>query len=395
MSLPALKPFLTLSEILGPGHIHVPRPHDRASHWFPGGIPNLDSFSGISLPISGTMPVICSAGFTTPSALDLLALAGIALAGDRIEYRAGEHEAAIAKAGPELRLVFSHAYPPDDPATARSWIDPGLLTFLNNKANLTQLVPEGACPRRRVTNWADFVASPSPAPAVLKAVTEQSTGAGTAILIYRDAEDLPAAQTKFDGVETVVVEELLDIVANPCLNFAIDSSAHVQFLGAAEQIVGPAGNFIGNWIDLSQPVAEEVLAPARAVIERSAAMGYRGIAGIDMARTRDGRTVVLDLNFRINSCTPALLFAPDLRNRGVRLMRLATIRHPPGAANLAEVIAPFVASGAVVPLRLFDPLAAGLDGGDAIAHLLVTGASRQDVTENWEELGRAIALPEP
>jgi hypothetical protein len=213
-------------------------------------------------------------------------------------------------------------------------------------------------------------------------------------VIFRDRSDLPSAQARFKGAEAVVVEEMLDIVSNPCLNFAVDPSGAVQFLGAADQIIGDAGNYIGNLFDLDQSLSGDMVAPALAVVERAAAMGYRGIAGIDMARTRDGRTLVLDLNFRINSCTPALLLAPELRKRGVRFMRLVSGRHPAGAAAAARHLKPLVARGSVIPLRLFDPEAAGLGGGDANAHLLFTGASVEDVRNTWAELGRSFALPE-
>jgi hypothetical protein len=75
-------------------------------------------------------------------------------------------------------------------------------------------------------------------------------------------------------------------------------------------------------------------------------------------------------------------------------MRLTTVRHPAGAADAARLLAPYVTSGAVVPLRLFDPVAAGLDAGDAIAHLIVAGGSHDEVVDTWTELGRSLALPE-
>lgn len=388
-----MKPFLTLSEILGPGHVHVPRPHDRFSRWFPTSVLSLDSFSGTSLTFAGSTPVICSAGYTTSAALELFDLARIEIARERIEYRAGEHEEALAAAGPDAKLMFSHAYPPDAPEMAQSWIDPPLLSFLNDKANLAELAGKDVCPRRQVMAWAEFVQNPSPKPVALKVATDQSTGAGMAVVIYRGIEDLPAAQAKFDAVEKVVVEEMLDIAANPCLNFAVDHQGAARFLGAAEQIVGEAGNYLGNWFDLDRPCRDDIVTPAQSVVERAAALGYRGLAGIDMVVTRDGRTFVLDLNFRINSSTPALLLAPELRQRGVRAMRLATVRHLAGAADAARLLAPYVASGHVVPLRLFAPNAAGL-AGEAIAHLLVTGGSREEVDFNWAEVGRALALPE-
>jgi hypothetical protein len=334
-------------------------------------------------------------GFTTPIALDLLDMAGIALAAERIEYRAGEHAAAIARAPVDARLVFSHAYPADAPENARSWIDPPLLPFLNNKASLPQLVPQANYPKRQVMAWSDFLDSPAQVPVVLKVATDQSTGAGTALVIYRSPADLPAARKKFAGVDTVVVEEMLDIAANPCLNFAVDRAAEVHFIGAAEQIIGDAGQFIGNWIDLDARCPGDLLDPARAVVERAAALGYRGFAGIDMVRLADGRTLVLDLNFRINSSTPALVIAPALRQRGVRVTRVATVRHAAGMEDLAHRLRPFVAGGEVVPLRLFDPVAAGLGGGEAIAHLIVAGQSREGVAETWARLGRSFALPEP
>ena len=60
-----LRPVLTMSDVYGPGHTFVPRAHDAASDWLPGGACFLDSLTGNQLAIAGDMPVVCSEGFNT------------------------------------------------------------------------------------------------------------------------------------------------------------------------------------------------------------------------------------------------------------------------------------------------------------------------------------------
>ena len=62
-------------------------------------------------------------------------------------------------------------------------------------------------------------------------------------------------------------------------------------------------------------------------VRRGAAMGYRGIAGVDLAFTPEGRIYALDLNFRLNGCTAAILLAPAGERTGERtVMHFRTLR---------------------------------------------------------------------
>lgn len=379
-----------MSDVYGQGHVYAPRAHDAACDWLPRGSLSLDFLTGSQLAIAGDMPVVCSEGFDTRSGLDLLALAGFEPAQIRIPFRSGNALEALSTIDPEAKLVFQHAFPPDAPQWAQSWMDASLLRYLNNKAKLADLAPAGHVPSRRIADRAEFFASCAVPPFVLKAVTEQSSGGGYAVMICRDPADIDRAKHVFEACEQIVLEGLLEIVRSPCLNFAVMPTGDVRYLGFADQDIGPEGKHRGNWLDLGTFLPEAVIAPALATVQRAAAMGYRGFAGVDMALTADDRILVLDLNFRVNASTVPVLLAPALRERfGAVTMHLRKIRGSGNAMQLADGLEPFVRSGRVLPLSVFDPEAAGYAGNAPGSHALIVGKSRDDALETERGLARA------
>ncbi len=60
-------------------------------------------------------------------------------------------------------------------------------------------------------------------------------------------------------------------------------------------------------------------------------------------------------------------------------MHFRTMRTLADAADLAEALRPYVESGHIVPLSLFDPAAAGYESKPASVQALVLGSSREEV----------------
>lgn len=388
MSALTLRPALTMSDVYGSGTIFVPRAHDAACDWLPSGPLALDFMTGSALTFAGDMRVVCSAGFGTRIGLDLLAAAGIEPARSRIHFRAGEALDAVAQAAadPGDRLILQHAYPSEAWQSGRSWIDPALLRYLNNKANLAALAPAGHVPERRIVDRAAwFVQDEQSLPIGIKAVSDQSSGGGSAVMICRTAADLRAARTKFARCEKIVVEAVLDIVGNPCLHFAAISPNDVRYLGFADQDVAPDGTYRGNWIDLGAALPQAWIDPALEVVRRAAAMGYCGFAGIDLAVTGDHRIYILDLNFRLNASTAAVLFKDAIKERrGTAVMHLRKLQGCADGEHFAHELLPLVTGGDVLPLSFFDAAAAGYRDELPRAQALVIGESREQVvaTEN-------------
>ena len=182
---------------------------------------------------------------------------------------------------------------------------------------------------------------------------------------------------------------MLDIVGNPCLNFAVISPQDVRYLGSADQVVSPEGQHQGNWIDLETPLSPAVVEPAMEVVRRGAAMGYRGFVGVDMAVTRDDHVYVLDLNFRLNASTAALLLAPAIQDRlGAHVSHVHKFQRSGSAEEFARLLEPWVRSGELVPLAFFDAEAAGHPGQPTIVQAMIVNTSRAAVLETESRLAK-------
>ena len=338
------------------------------------------------------MPVVCSEGFNTQAGADLLGAAGLEPAARRIHFRAGEELEALARAAadPNARLVLQHAYPDAALPAERCWIDPALLRYLNNKANLGALAPADHCPPRVVADYDDFFSGEEPdLPIVLKAATDETSGGGIAVMICRTRDDLRAAQSKFSKCDRIIVERMLDIVRNPCLNFAVMPSGEGRYLGFADQDMSEEGKYRGNWMDLGSSLPPAVIEPALEVVRRAAAMGYRGLAGVDMAVTADGAIHVLDLNFRMNASSGSVLLAPAIKERwGSVTMHFRRVKGPRDGEDLVRTLLPFVRTGRLLPLCLFDAKATGYDEPPTV-QTLIMGASANEVLATEAELAAA------
>lgn len=379
-----LRPSMTLLDIFGAGHAYVPRAHDYACYWLHPNAQDRDMMSGSMLTVAGAMPVVCSAGFFTEPAAVLLSLAGLELGSqETITFMANESMAAAEGVDRAHHLVFSHALPADHPLNARSWIERELQVFLNNKANLARLAPNGHFPERAIVDRQSFFQSPDRVPPyVVKAVTDQSTAGGYAIKLCRSSADVEAAAARFASLELVVVEEMLDIAEAPCLNFMIDRNGRTYFLGHADQILSLEGQHGGNWIDRRAILPEPAVEVAGAIVRKAADLGYRGIAGVDMALTRDGRILALDLNFRTNGSTPALFLAAAItESLGKDVVLSRRFKGRGTAADFAGTLEPFVRRSQVVPLSLFDPTSAGYPSGPPVVQALIPAASRGEAQE--------------
>ena len=211
-------------------------------------------------------------------------------------------------------------------------------------------------------------------------------------MICRSSADLCQAERLFSRCEQIVVEEMLEIRRNPCLNFAVMVDGEVRYLGFADQDIGPDGKYRGNWMEAASPIAQGAIDVAMEPVRRAAELGYCGVAGVDLAFTPDGAIYVLDLNFRLNGCTPMILLADALKDGGgAEVIHFRKLQGRLGGDALADALTPFVRDGRLVPLSLFDAVAAGYPGKPASVQALTLGSSREEVLALEAEIVAVIA----
>jgi hypothetical protein len=332
------------------------------------------------------MPLLCAAGAMTAAAVGLLGEAGLAVPSqvstfhDDAEYSSALDD--LRSAG--HRMVVQFVHPPGLLQPEEYWVAPELLSWLNDKASLAALVPGPGVPARYVvppSGLADRVRQAAAGfPLVLKAASRWSTGAGIVdVHICRDEADLDAAAAALHDAEQVVVEEWLDPVRFLCLNFVVDLDAQVRYLGSAEIACGDDGSYHGNWLGEEASAAAALVEVGTGVAERGAALGYRGVLGVDIAEMPDGRCLAIDLNFRLNGSTASLLV---LGARGPQsaggVARPRTWTYDGPLADLAKVAVRALRLGMLVPLSAFDPTVHGLPDPARLSGLLM-GESRADV----------------
>ena len=381
-----MRPAMTLRDVFGPGHLFSGRISFGAPPWMAPDPDANELLTGLALTVAGDLPMVVHRGVADDSGLGLIREAGLTLPDDiRVYDDAHDYRSTLASASE--RVVLQHVHPPEDLDPDRCWLPPDLLAFLNNKANLPELVAPASVPRRTVVPpeaAAGFDAGAWDLPLVVKVATNESIGGGRGVRVCHSAGELQTAVKEFAGT-ALVIEEFVSIRRSHCVQFATTGDAGIRYLGAPEQIVRDDGRFVGSWLEPDADVPEAVVQLARTVMEHAVARGYRGFAGVDIALLEDDRFVVLDLNFRMNGSTSSLLLSGRIADeRGTPVMRLAPLQARSGWDDLMRITAAAVRDHQVIPLCTYRPP----DGSGEPARLLamVAGTSRTQVDTRLDEL---------
>jgi len=378
--------------VFGPGVAYVP----RRSPTLPGYSPRLpgqiDFLTGLQVGIAGGMPYVASAATVTPLSLELCAEAGLPSNAELHTYRSvPEYSALIARLIDRgYRLANQRVHPESEVPAHAACPAPDLLRGLNDKGRMGDLVGAEWLPGRRVIPAVDLPESSrllaEGTPVVLKASTDKPSGGGHGVWICRTSTEVDAARAALAGEDRVVIEEFLELEVTVCIHGVVYPDGSVALLGVAEEIV-QSGRWLGNWHDAKgDDVPEPVRAQVDEIITRAAAAGYRGIAGIDVARLSDGTWRVLDLNFRVNGSTAgAWLRASIEATRGTRVMQGRGWACRAGFEELVRVVRDAVRRGTLVPSGLYDPSACDAGGLARVAGLLI-GESREAISEENRRL---------
>lgn len=328
-----------------------------------------DGVTSLLLGLLGDRPAVRHEACAGSAIRALLARAGIDWSEDTRVFRtADEAERRADELIAEGFLLFG-PYPlrmgrfPDE----AHLVPPRTLRELNSKERLADIVPADNLPARRILSLPEFRRLRFERPVFLKAGGDLATGWGYAVRWCGDEGSLSAARDWFlsrpGEVPSVIVEEAVDVVSSWCAGLAVTAGRAICF-GGAEQVFTEPGRQSGSILDPGNAPPPEALRVAELVGEAARRRGFLGIAGLDIGLARDGRFLVFDPNFRINSSTPQLLFHPAAAQRsGLPASRSVntTIEMPFPA--LAERLAAVIDAGWFVPTRLFDgtshPAAAG------------------------------------
>lgn len=388
LRMSTIQPSIRLIDLCGPGHAFNPRVPDNATRWVFESPAIADASTGNLLTAIGEMPVLCHAGAVREDALALLRDMGLVIEAELVTYidAADRRDKLRHLAERGLKIIDQHAQPDRTLHPGVSWIDPSLLTALNNKANLSRWVPAHHVPAREIRTLASLPTlrmQHARFPLVVKVVTEESCGAGVGVRIIRDPSELDAVMECFAACDQVIVEEYLAMHRNLCVNYAIFADGRIEYLGATHQIIDNERQYVGNWLEPLDVPMDALVQAGYEIMRRAWQAGYRGFAGFDAAVAADGSFCIYDLNFRFNGSTvPLLLYDALARRTGLSVAKRAAWKHSGSFAAMLTALRRAVEHHQMIPFGVFDPTASR-DHDDAVPRIsaLLFGASREEIAE--------------
>jgi hypothetical protein len=386
-----IEPLLTLGDIYGKELLYSPRASPNAATWLPHDDVLLDFLTAGQLTVTGEMPILCAEGASTQEGMQMLRDVGFSTPLICYRYKnADDYLHKLSELSCDgIKVAVQHVHPHEDLPPDCCWLAPSALSFLNNKKNLSALVPEKHLPRRRIipvsrikeeTSGGEF-------PIVIKAVTDQSTGAGFDVVICNTPDDCVKAGEFFSICNEVVAEDYMVMKLNLCLNYAVTVEGSVTFLGAAEQVTDDLANYHGNWIDQESEAPQAAIDACTRVVKEGYARGFWGCVGIDTAIMDNDRVVIFDLNFRINASTAALLLTEKIRKvSGQKVFRLRSFKGKNSYREMLDMTYDAVHKGFLIPLGSYDPDVGGYPQMPPRLTGLVLGNSRAEVDDRIELL---------
>ncbi len=380
-----ISPSITLCDIFGQNLVLNPRPPFSTRAWLPKDPVKLDFLTGSPLSVAGNMPVICNSSVITNEITSLMERANVEIAPFLHTYHTEKgYKYLLNKfVRQDKKLVFNHIHPVDEAAHGGYWINPELLSYLNNKANLQKIVPTDHVPLRLTVppnQLNKVIPSLIKLPLVIKAVTDQSTGAGYAVSICSSAADVREAADYFRSCKMVVVEEFIEIDKVYNVQFAKTADGRLIYLGASEQITNLSGGYLGNWLYINHEPPKLLLEISHSIMKYASRLGFVGIGGFDIAMSKQNRALVIDLNFRLNGSTPALLLGNSImltHNASVLLFR--TWNAGMEWKQFVSVCKDLMENNSFIPISIYDPSSSPYPNSRPLISGVLVGYSKQDI----------------
>ena len=325
----------------------------------------LESITGTTLSCLGAMPVIAHRAVASDIAFDYFRKAGLEPPSALELYGSHDEAISLAQRFAQNGLRLASIYPPlrEIRSFDKSLVAPEVYDYLNDKRNLAALCPPAFVPPRRIFSLTEAEKLQSDDfhfPAFVKGALAGANGGGRDVYYCRTAQDFDAALQWFRSkpfFTGLVVEEPIAIRSNWCLNFSVLDNA-VRYFGAAEQVFEAVAKQSGSVIDPQNPPPAQAIEIGQEICRSAQALGFRGVAGMDMCVDEAGKIYFFDLNFRINSCTSLILLHEGLMRDTSRHSQPVSSMHtfilPGRLSDLMMSLDEMIQRGEFVPLQLYD-----------------------------------------
>lgn len=385
-----MKPLLTLTMIFGPGYIMNGRGSYHNSQWLPSQV-SQDSSSGSLLAVAGDFPIVCHEDVSRTSCLPILQTAGLQVGQNLLTYKDEKSYYYLLNdlQTKGKRVIFNYSHLPNEFNETQYWINRAVLLFLNNKKNLGELVPKKYVPRRKVLSIDQFMNNdniPFELPYVVKAATDQPNGGGIEVVICKTPNDLQQAKKLFHTCSFVVIEEFLAVKRNFCVQFIQTYTGDLVYLGSAEQVITEEGKYAGNWIDVQDQTPVEAIELCKQVMEKAVLLGYWGFAGIDTVITEDNQIFIIDLNFRQNGSTVALVLKDSIMNcLEVKVLKVGKWKTHSTFDKFSLLVESLIGRKLLVPLCIYNPTIQTDDKPISLSGVIV-GNSKDEIKEVEQQM---------
>ena len=390
--LSPLLPALSSDQLYPPGAVYMARTRlDQVSMLGYTQL-QLDTATSMLMGLLNGYASVRHAGCAGPEIMELFAAAGITV-DEQMQIYSTEDEARLCAeqlVGRGHMLFWPYPLPTGFYPDSAQLVPPDLYRFLNAKQNLGKLVPEQYLAHQQCLSQAALATFTSTAPVCLKAGGDAATGWGYAVFPCPDQTSLEAARNWFanrsQSIPSVLVEQWIDVACSWCVGLAVGAT-ETRCFGGAEQVFSSACKQSGSIVDSTQPIPREVQALAVRAGESARALGFRGIAGLDIGIDHKGRPVLFDPNFRIASSTAQLLFHPAAASRsGLPISHSLQITPGGSFAAAARKLRGPIDEGWFIPTRLFNGEKHPLSQGKHIISGFAMGADRSAAAFNAEQI---------
>jgi len=325
----------------------------------------LESISGTTLSCLGAMPGIAHHAVASEVAFDYFRMAGLEPPSRLETYGSHEEAVSIASRMTQEGLRLASIYPSlrEIRSLDKSLVAPEIYDHVNDKRNLASLCPAAFVPSRKIFSLDETEKLQGNAfqfPAFVKGALAGANGGGRDIFYCRTEQDFDAALQWFQSkpfFTGLVVEDPIAVRSNWCLNFSILDN-DIRYIGAAEQVFEAVAKQSGSIIDPQNPPPRQAIEVGQDICRAAQAMGFRGIAGMDMCIDGAGKIYFFDLNFRINSCTCLILLHAGLMRDAPGNARPISSMHtffmPGRLSDLMMPLDEMIQQGEFFPLQLYD-----------------------------------------